>query len=387
MRTLAACSLGGAGHLNPLLPFLTAARRRGDDTLVVGPQALASIVRDAGYPFAAGGEPPESAVAAIRERLPVVTATEGSRLANRELFGRLATNALLGGMEEVFSRWVPQLVLRETCESASAVLAERTGTPAAQVAISLADVEAGSIATAAPALEEHHPGLADAVLATPYLTRFPPSLDPSPFPVTLRFRPGAPTGGEPLPDWWEGRGGPLIYVSFGTVLGFMSQAKTVYRAALRAAAALPGRVLLTVGRQVDPTSLGPIPPHVRVERWVDQHRVMSHADLVVCHGGSGTALGALAAGVPVVGVPLFADQFENSRRVADAGAGQIVERGAAGGTRARSLVTEADAPRIAEAVAAVLSDPGYRRQARILSEEMAAMATVDDVLADLDGTR
>ena len=27
MRVLAACSLGGAGHLQPLLPFLAAARR------------------------------------------------------------------------------------------------------------------------------------------------------------------------------------------------------------------------------------------------------------------------------------------------------------------------------------------------------------------------
>jgi hypothetical protein len=27
MRVLAACSLGGAGHLHPLLPFLGAARR------------------------------------------------------------------------------------------------------------------------------------------------------------------------------------------------------------------------------------------------------------------------------------------------------------------------------------------------------------------------
>jgi UDP:flavonoid glycosyltransferase YjiC (YdhE family) len=38
------------------------------------------------------------------------------------------------------------------------------------------------------------------------------------------------------------------------------------------------------------------------------------ADLVVCHGGSGTAFGALAAGVLIVVVPLFADQFENGRR-------------------------------------------------------------------------
>jgi hypothetical protein len=42
------------------------------------------------------------------------------------------------------------------------------------------------------------------------------------------------------------------------------------------------------------------------------------------HGGSGTADGALAAGVPVVVVRLFADQFENGRRLADGGAGLVV---------------------------------------------------------------
>ena len=36
MRMLAACSLGGVGHLNPLLPFLAAAERLGDDVVVAG---------------------------------------------------------------------------------------------------------------------------------------------------------------------------------------------------------------------------------------------------------------------------------------------------------------------------------------------------------------
>src|SRR5438132_6872554 len=100
MRVLAACSLGGAGHLNPLLPFLRAARRRGDETLVIGPPALKEMVELAGFPFRAGGEPPEAAVAPIRERLPVAPPQEASVLGNRDLFGRLATTAMLPGMEQ-----------------------------------------------------------------------------------------------------------------------------------------------------------------------------------------------------------------------------------------------------------------------------------------------
>ena len=60
-------------------------------------------------------------------------------------------------------------------------------TPVAQVAISLAEAEAGSIAAAAPALEEHRQGLVSELRAQPYLTRFPASFDPSPFADTVRF--------------------------------------------------------------------------------------------------------------------------------------------------------------------------------------------------------
>lgn len=36
----------------------------------------------------------------------------------------------------------------------------------------------------------------------------------------------------------------------------------------------------------------------------------------MCHAGSGTTLAALAAQVPIVAVPLFADQPDNARRIA-----------------------------------------------------------------------
>ena len=97
MRVLAACSLGGNGHLNPLLPLLAAARRRGDETLVVGPPALRDLVGRAGYAFRAGGEPSEAQVAPIRERLPVAPAREASLLGNRDLFGSVGDHRHAAG--------------------------------------------------------------------------------------------------------------------------------------------------------------------------------------------------------------------------------------------------------------------------------------------------
>jgi UDP:flavonoid glycosyltransferase YjiC (YdhE family) len=374
MRVLAACSLGGAGHLQPLLPFLAAARRRGDETLVVGPPAVSEMVKLAGYPFRAGGEPTEAEVALIRERLPVAPPAEASILGNRDLFGRLATTAMLPGMERVCADWSPDLVLREPCEYASAIVARRRGIPMAQVAISLAEAEAGSITAAAPALEAHRKGLGSELRASPYLTRFPASLDPSPFPTTVRFSEPASGLGEPLPEVWEGSDAPLVYLTFGTVLGHMSIAADVYRMALRAVESLTVRVLLTVGRRFDRSSLGPIPPNVHVEAWVEQAGVLDQADLVVCHGGSGTVFGALAAGVPVVAVPLFADQPENGRRVANAGAGAVVD--------ARDIGND-NAPRLTTAITSVLANSSYQRNARRIAAEMAATPTVDEILTAL----
>ena len=346
----------------------------------MGPPALREMVESAAFPFRAGGEPSEAQVAAIRERLPVAPPAEASVLGNRELFGRLATDAMLAGMEDAWDDWVPDLVLRDPTEYASAVLAARTRTPVAQVAISLAETEAGSIAAAALALEEHRQGLVSELRAQPYLTRFPASFDPSPFADTVRYHqpPETPVS---LPDWWRGSEAPLIYMSFGSVLGYMSIAAETYRMALSAVERMSARVLLTVGRRFDASTLGPVPPNVHVEPWIDQARVLNHADLVVCHGGSGTTLAALAAGVPLVMVPLFADQFENARRIAQTRAGRIVETQitAAG---ARSINTAA-APRITKSIEDALGDVTHRDRARVIAAEMAATATVEEVLIRL----
>jgi UDP:flavonoid glycosyltransferase YjiC (YdhE family) len=285
-------------------------------------------------------------------------------------------------VEQLLADWHPDLVLREPCEYASAVAAHGLGIRTAQVAISLAHAEAGAITTAAPALEAHRPGLTEELRCSEYLTRFPSSLDPSPFAATVRYRePNAPRG--QLPDWWGGSDAPLVYLTFGTVLGHMTIAPAVYETAMRAVAGLGCRVLLTIGRQVDPASLGPVPMNVHIEPWVDQADVFARARLVVCHGGSGTMFGALAAGIPVVAVPLFADQFENSRLLGRSGAGVVVETPAPHIDGSRSPIGMDDAPRITEAISVVLASSAYRRRAGRIAAEVAAAPTADEVVGEL----
>jgi MGT family glycosyltransferase len=231
---------------------------------------------------------------------------------------------------------------------------------------------------AEPALRPYAQELVAALLGAPYLTRFPASLDPSPFVTTLRYRP-PPLGevGEspPLPDWWGGRTTPLLYVTFGTVIGYLQDAPDRFRAALEAVSGLEARVLMTVGRKLDPGALGAIPDNVHVEAWVPQHQVFGHASVVVCHGGSGTVLGALAAGLPVVAVPVFGDQFANGQRVVGAGAGVSVEAARAGSPATTPLPL-----RLRQSILDVLGDSRYQEAAERIATEMAGEATVDETL-------
>ncbi|MEU6017035.1 nucleotide disphospho-sugar-binding domain-containing protein [Streptomyces sp. NPDC047515] len=143
------------------------------------------------------------------------------------------------------------------------------------------------------------------------------------------------------------------------------------------------RVLLTAGHGADLPGIGQLPPHVHVEAWVPQADVLAGASLVVCHGGSGTVFGALAAGVPLVCVPLFADQPVNALLVAEAGAGLAVTP--TGGPADDSAVLGPDdVSRIRSAARLLLKEPSYRARAGRLADEMRATTTCRELISTLD---
>ena len=382
VRVLVA-STGGAGHFTPLVPFADAFVQQGDEVLLVVPPSLGAAVLGSGrHLFKVGAEPPEKDVAAIRDRLPMVSASEGAVLADRELFGRLCTEAMLPEMEASFESWRPDLVVREPCEYASAIVASRWDVPLATVAISLAEVEMGALALAAPVLTPRSAAVVNQIRAAPYLTRFPAAADPSRFPDTRRFRALDAEPTDPLPDWWGTSADPLVYVTFGSVTGSLSIGPELYRAVLDVMAGVEARVLLTVGHGADVSALGPIPENVHVEHWVPQGSVLAAADVVVCHGGSGTTYGALAAGVPLVIVPLFADQFSNSRCVADAGAGLAVSPDS-GVPEDRGRLSPGRKSRLAAAVEKVLGDDSFGEGARRVAAEMRDFPSIEEVVCSL----
>ena len=126
-----------------------------------------------------------------------------------------------------------------------------------------------------------------------------------------------------------------------------------------------------------------MPANTRVEPWVPQEDVLRFADLVVCHGGSGTTFGALAAGVPAVVCPLFADQAANGRAVRKSGAGVVVDRPVAAAPGALHGLGSQDVAPLRDAIEEVLSEPAYREASQQVAAEVSALPTLDEALERL----
>jgi MGT family glycosyltransferase len=161
---------------------------------------------------------------------------------------------------------------------------------------------------------------------------------------------------------------PLVLVGLSST--YMAQGDLLARI-VEALGALPVRALVTLGPALDPDALGATPPNVTVVAAAPHAEVLEHAALVVTHAGHGTIIKSLAAGVPVVALPMGRDQPDNAARVVAAGAGV-------------TLKPSAKVPAIRAAVADVLAAPSYTAAAGRLAAAMAAEGETDRALAELE---
>lgn len=171
---------------------------------------------------------------------------------------------------------------------------------------------------------------------------------------------------EPAPS--EGANLPLVLVSLSTTY---QQQGDVVRRVVAALADLPVRGLVTLGPALDGKAL-PLPPNVRAEPYAPHVLVCPHADLVITHGGHGTVITALNAGVPLVCLPMGRDQADNAARV--------VWRGA--GVRCSS---KAGVTTLRQAVQQVLGQPRFRESARRIATGIARDGGPAQAIAELEG--
>lgn len=388
LRVLVATTAGG-GHFGPLVPFAEALRAAGHEVFVTAPASFAPAVERAGFVFHPFDDAPTEELEAVFAGLGALPPEERNKAVIGEMFGRIDTRCALPGVRAVVETLRPDIIVRESTEYASYILAEDLGIPHVHIAIGLASFGA----MAFPTLEEPlvalgaAPGLAG-LRTAPTMTMLPESFEDPDVAVPAgwrRFRAEADDADgrdpDPLPDWWPPRSesqqssespDPLVYVTFGSVAAGLDFFPGFYRAVTAALADVPVRVLLTVGDAGDPEALAPLPANVHVEKWWPQRAAMAHASAMVGHGGMGTTLAGLVAGMPMVVVPLFADQPDNARRVEAIGAGITLPGG------------PESVGRLGDAVHSVLGDPSYRTAAGRVAEEIRRLPPASESVSWLE---
>lgn len=161
---------------------------------------------------------------------------------------------------------------------------------------------------------------------------------------------------------------PLVLVSLSS--DFQDQLD-VLRRVVEAVGALDVRVVLTTGVGIDPAEV-PAPANVTVLRSAPHRAIMREAAAVVTHCGHGTTIKALAAGVPLVCIPMGRDQFDVAVRAVHTGA-------------AVQVALSAAPEEIADAIRVVLSDARYRDAARRVSARIAEETADDRAVEAIEG--
>jgi vancomycin aglycone glucosyltransferase len=202
------------------------------------------------------------------------------------------------------------------------------------------------------------------------VTRAIAAFDPelySPPPDVAAALPRAPIGsipvsthGDALPEATEAflADGPVVAVDFGSMPDHRPEetGATLLQAARRAGA----RLLLGAGwAGLRPPADERGAPDVHVVAGAPHSLLFPRVDVVVHHGGVGTAASAARAGVPQVIVPHAYDQHASARRLREA------------------AVAPAPVPRsrlgsLATTLRDVLHDPGIRARARTVGRHIAA---------------
>ena len=388
---------GSSGHLLPLAPIGHACIDAGHEVLVSAQAQHRENVERVGLPFAPVGDPPAEEWMPMLEEFGRLDLDAANETMVGEFFGGIDTRASLPALTAIVEEWRPDVIVRESWEFASTIVAERRKIPVARVGLGLAAVEEVSIEAAAPTVDSirRHNGLpadpsGERLKGSHFFTLLPELIDPAAAelaPIVHRFR-NRVAEPEPLPELWSGSDDPLVYLTFGSVTAgaHLPYFPALYEATIEAIAELPVRLLVTIGNERDPGELGldPLPANVRIEQWVSQDAVSPHAAVVVCHGGYGTTFHALSHGTPVIVMPLFStDQWANAAAVAGSGAGLALD-GERTSRRVLDLPNAETLAALRPALERVLAEPEFARASERVAAATQALPPVDEAPAALE---
>lgn len=113
--------------------------------------------------------------------------------------------------------------------------------------------------------------------------------------------------------------GKLIYFSLGSVGTIFTKLVQKW---LDILAKLPHRFIVSGGPSIGKLVLA---PNQWAGKFVPQTAVLKVVDLVITHGGNNTVTETMFYGKPMIALPIFGDQPENSQRIQEKGFGRRLD--------------------------------------------------------------
>jgi UDP:flavonoid glycosyltransferase YjiC (YdhE family) len=359
------------GHLLPFAPLARAARAAGHDValLTSGGMAPALAADLPGVPVLPAGPMPDVLFAEVGRRTGVADAAgEPDPQAVAEFFAGARVDLTADEALTAARDWAPDLMVCEATDFVGPLVAADLGVPWHVLAVGPGvppEFTAPMTALVAPRYADRGvtptapASYVDPVPAALQTPGFEPPARRLPVRAEAHQRPGSPA---PADTVRAGR--PRVLVTLGTVF--------------TEGDLLAGIVGALDTEQVDVVAtLGvigltaPETPGVTYRTFAPLAELLAGVDVVVCAGGSGTMLGALSRGVPLVVLPQGADQPLNAARAQAAGVAVVVS----------------DPREAGAATRLVLADPSYGTAAAGLAREIAAQPSPADVVATLTADR
>src|SRR5215207_5789793 len=370
-----------SGHWHPLVPFAEALQTAGHEVAFATTPAACTSIAALGFrciPIGADETVEEARVR--RERWATLPGTEAAAWSWPNLFAGLWAGRRLPDLLAACEEWKPAVLVREDVEFAGCIAAEQAGIPHAVVQVTAWRPWFHSLIIEPLNHLRESAGLPfDAHLAMLYrfllIVPAPSSFhDPAtPLPATAhatRHVAFDRSGEERLPAWVSDLPHrPVVYATMGTAF---NQVAGILAAIVEGLRDEPISLIVSTGRDQDPASFGPQPPHVHIERYVPQSLLFPYCDLVVTHGGSGTVLTTLDHGLPMVIVPVSADQPDNACRCEQLGVARVIAPDDRSPEAFRNAVRD------------VLGEPTYRRTAEGLRGEMVRLPGPEQVVGWLE---
>lgn len=348
-------------HLYAMVPLARACRAAGHEVLVASQPALRDAIRRTGLPGAGVGEDVDTVAMVRGYLLPTTTANGPHTTANGlhtaaagrrpralQMFLAHATSMVDDLVQQARS-WAPDVVVFEPTALAGPVAAAAVGVPAVRQLYGLDLLSRAQELLRellAPLARRHGVSRLDPLGAA--------TIDPSPpglrLPVEyaqhlpMRYvpfngpgaGPAAATAPEPAPGPARPHR-PQVCVTWGTTMARLDPTRFLAGQVTRALQDLDVEIVAAVTADQRPM-LGPVGNRTRILEGVPLHLTLPGCDLVVAHGGAGSMLTALSAGLPQLLVPQLPDHAAHAAALQAAGAGVVLPGDQASASRLRTEV-------------------------------------------------